>query len=225
MVTYKSKSSYFLLLFCTELLLSEGFQYSAFRYSNGSTRSSCSLPTTVTTTRLYNNIFGNLFGQQSQSTDESNNNASSRPTASVFEIPTKTIKSKPLRFYLQLFLVSQQNTPVKGSWSLATNEEDTDRFDLYYADGTGLVSFSLDDMFGIRVKRQGKRPSLQYMLQESVLLHNFLDELEQIAFGTGDDDDDTEIDDEKRLLQFSDENNDILSKVRESLSARPVKSP
>jgi len=192
-------------------------------HSTGSTRSSSTLPTTLTTTRLYN-IFGNLFGQQSQSTDESNKNTSGRPTASVFEIPTKTIKSKPLRFYLQLFLVSQQNTPVKGSWSLATNEEDTDRFDLYYADGTGLVSFSLDDMFGIRVKRQGKRPSLQYMLQESVLLHNFLDELEQIAFGTGDDDDDTDIDDEKRLLQFSDENKDILSKVRENLPARPVKS-
>jgi hypothetical protein len=232
MGTFKLKNSSLVVLSWTGLLLSlscsEGFQIvvpTASKHSTASTRST-GLPTTTTTTRLYN-IFGNLFGQQSQSADEDNVNTSGGPAAaasSVFEIPTKSIKSKPLRFYSQLFLAGYQNTPVKGSWTLASNEEDDERLDLYYADGTGMVSFSFDDT--IRVNRKGKRPSLQYMLNESILLHNFLDELEQIAFGTDDDSDDnsTVTDDEKRLLQFSHENKDILSKVREKLPARQDKS-
>jgi hypothetical protein len=234
MRTFKLKNSSLVVLSWTGLLLilscSEGFQIvvpnTAFKHSTASTRST-SLPTTATTTTRLYNIFGNLFGQQSKSTDEGNANTSGGPAAaasSVFEIPTKSIKSKPLRFYSQLFLAGYQNTPVKGSWTLASNEEDDERLDLYYADGTGMVSFSFDDT--IRVNRKGKRPSLQYMLNESLLLHDFLDELEQIAFGTDDDSDDnsTVIDDEKRLLQFSDENKDILSKVREKLPARQDKS-
>ncbi|OEU21207.1 hypothetical protein FRACYDRAFT_234833 [Fragilariopsis cylindrus CCMP1102] len=240
MGTFKLKNSSLVVLSWTGLLLalsySEGFQIvvpTTSKHSTASTRNT-GLPTTAaaaaaataTTTRLYN-IFGNLFGQQSQSTDEGNVNTGGGPAAaasSVFEIPTKSIKSKPLRFYSQLFLAGYQNTPVKGSWTLASNEEDDERLDLYYTDGSGMVSFSFDDT--IRVNRKGQRPSLQYMLNESLLLHDFLDELEQIAFGTDDDsgDNSTVIDDEKRLLQFSDENKDILSKIREKLPARQEKS-
>jgi hypothetical protein len=240
MGTFKLKNSSLVVLSWTGLFLalscSEGFQIvvpTTSKHSTASTRNT-GLPTTAaavtttttTTTRLYN-IFGNLFGQQSQSTDEGNVNTGGGPVAaasSVFEIPTKSIKSKPLRFYSQLFLAGYQNTPVKGSWTLASNEEDDERLDLYYTDGTGMVSFSFDDT--IRVNRKGQRPSLQYMLNESLLLHDFLDELEQIAFGTDDDsgDNSTVIDDEKRLLQFSDENKDILSKIREKLPARQEKS-
>lgn len=83
---------------------------------------------------------------------------------------------------------------------------------MYYADGTGMFSIDLKE-YGIKVQRYGQRPSLQYLLQESVMMHSMLDELSQIAFEV----DDT-IDQTKRLLQFSDDQ--ALVKVRESLPAR-----
>jgi hypothetical protein len=207
----------FLLQLC--FLYSESFQSSSFPSINSSRSASNS--------KLHN-IFGNLFGEKSsQPIDEENKQsfANTGPVASIFTIPTKEIKSKPLRFYLQLFLVSQQNFPVKGSWLLATNEEDTERLDLYYADGTGMVSILLDDN-GIIVRRQGKRPSLQYMLQESVLLHKLVDEIEQIAFGDGNEggNNDNLIVDEKRLIQFASENNNVLTEVRKNLPARQERS-
>lgn len=208
-------SAIFLLQLC--FLYSESFQ--------------CSVPSSSrsTSNSKLHNIFGNLFGEKSsQPIDEENKQsfANTGPVASIFTIPTKEMKSKPLRFYLQLFLVSQQNFPVKGSWLLATNEEDTERLDLYYADGTGMVSILLDDN-GIIVRRQGKRPSLQYMLQESVLLHKLVDEIEQIAFGDGNEgggNNDNLIVDEKRLIQFASENNDVLTEARKNLPARQERS-
>lgn len=137
------------------------------------------------------------------------------------DIPAKVLKSKPLKFYLQLFLVTQQNTPFKGAWLLNANEEVEGYLEVYFHDGTGMVLVQFDDLYGLKIKRKGTRPSLQYMLQESVMLHALLDELEAIAFGQGDDGDE-DVDDEKRLLQFADENKDILSKMREGLPARAV---
>ena len=231
-----------LLLFSTVLLFSttysDGFQLPVTATARHLTSSTTTTQTTrtrttattttttsATTTTQLHNLFGNLFGQQSKQEgvgDSSNNNsdvADPNPVVDFIDIPAKVINIKPLKFYLQLFLVTQQNTPVKGSWLLNANEEVEEYLEVYYKDGTGVVLIQFDDLYGMRIKRKGKRPSLQYMLQESVLLHGLLDELNVIAFGQeGDDDED--VDDDKRLLQFTDENKDVLSKAREVLPAR-----
>merc|ERR1712025_222223 len=124
--------------------------------------------------------------------------AANNPVVDVFDIPTKVIKTKPLKFFLQIFFVGLQNTPFKGAWLLNANEEVEEYLEVYFADGTGMISVQFDDSYGLRIQRKGKRPSLQYMLQESVLLHAVLDELESIAFGEGDGD----VKEEERLLQL-----------------------
>lgn len=82
---------------------------------------------------------------------------------------------------------------------------------MYYMDGTGMFSIGLNDR-SIKIDRYGERPSLEYMLQESVMIHGVLDELNQIAFEVED------IEKEKRLLQLTDD--DAILKARETLPAR-----
>ena len=62
--------------------------------------------------------------------------------------------------------------------------------------------------------RYGENPSLQYRLQESVLLHGVLDELENVAFGTQD------IEEEKRLLRVEDTS--AIETARKTLPAKPA---
>ena len=171
--------------------------------------------TTASSTQLYN-LFGNLFGNQESSPQEPASSMNNNPVVDVFEIPTEVIKIKPLKFFLQIFFVGIQNTPFKGAWLLNANEEVEEYLEVYFSDGTGMLSVQFDDSFGLRIQRKGKRPSLQYMLQESVLLHSVLDELEAIAFGEGD----GNVKDEERLLQFSEENQDVLARARAQLPAR-----
>ena len=175
------------------------------------TRAQKATATSSTTTQLHN-LFGNLFGQQESSNQASDNN----PVVDVIEIPTKLVKIKPLKFFLQIFFVGIQNTPFKGAWLLNANEEVEDYLEVYFNDGTGMLRVEFDVGFGLKITRKGTRPSLQYMLQESVLLHAVLDELEAIAFGEGDGD----VKDEERLLQFTEENQDILERERAKLPAR-----
>jgi hypothetical protein len=106
--------------------------------------------------------------------------------------------------------VAEQNKPVKGSWALSNNEENGS-LDMYYKDGTGMFSIGLEDN-KIRIDRHGSRPSLQYMLQESVMLHGILDEINSIAFEVVD------IEQEKRLIQFVDD--DAIANARRALPAR-----
>lgn len=137
----------------------------------------------------------------------------------VLDIPASKIKVGGLKFFLQLFILGEQNNPVKGSWALNINEEgDVPTLDVYYGDGTGMFSVIINER-KITVERNGKRPSLQYQLQETVLLHGLLDELETVAYAV--DDNGRAIDKEKRLLVFeNDEDNTAISKVRSNLPAK-----
>ena len=63
---------------------------------------------------------------------------------------------------------------------------------------------------------RGKRPSLFYQLQESVILHKVLDELHALAYGKGDDGQD--IADDDRLLLLQGEN--AIEEARQKLPAR-----
>mmetsp|Transcript_2824 Transcript_2824/g.7755 ORF Transcript_2824/g.7755 Transcript_2824/m.7755 type:complete len:232 (+) Transcript_2824:75-770(+) len=167
-------------------------------------------------TRLYN-LFGNLFGQDSGNKG-GDGIADDNPLVDVIDVPAEVIKTKPLKFFLQIFFVGIQNEPFKGAWLMNANEEVEEYLEVYFADGTGMLSVRFEEDYGLRIQRKGKRPSLQYMLQESVLLHSVLDELESIAFGDGDNE--GEIKDEERLLQFAEGNEDVLSVARSKLPAR-----
>ena len=142
-----------------------------------------------------------LLGNISPSSDDEPNN--------ILEIQCKSMKLGGLRFALGLFLIGQQNNPVKGSW--AANQATETTLDMYYEDGTGMFTVRLSDK-SITVERNGSKPSLRYLLNESVMLHCLIDELNSLAT-EGDD-----IKDEDRLLHFATE--DILSKAREKLPAR-----
>ena len=208
---------------------SEAFQISTVSSKRSTTCSSFFAPTTphsptveggTTTTTQLHNLFGNLFGQEGAPASANNNdNNSNNPVVNVLEIPTKVLKTKPLKFFLQIFFAGQQNTPFQGAWLLNANEEVEEYLEVYFGDGSGMLSVQFDTGYGLRIQRKGKQPSLRYMLQESVLLHKVLDELEAMAFGNGDDDGD-DVKDEDRLLQFPEDDRDVLSRARAKLPAR-----
>lgn len=148
-------------------------------------------------------MLGGLFGQKE------GGSSGSQGGKSVVNLPVTNIKQGPLKFFLQIYLVAQQNSPTKGSWVLNNNEESS--LDMYYKDGTGMFSIQLNDK-NIQIIRNGERQSLEYLLQESVMIHGILDELNSIALEVED------IEKEKRLVQLEDDA--AISKARESLPAR-----
>jgi hypothetical protein len=154
----------------------------------------------VTTTYLGvgNGLFGGIFAPEQKNGPKT-----------VLDIPCSNVKVGPLKFFLQIFLVGEQNTPVQNSWVLNQNDE-RQTLDMYFTDGTGMFSIDLKE-YGMKVWRYGQAPSLQYQLQESVLLHSLLDEVEGIAFAE-------DIAEDKRLIQFKE--SDGLEKARETLPAR-----
>lgn len=147
------------------------------------------------------NLFGGIFAPPGGKEENG--------PKTILDIPTTNIKVGPLKFFLQIFLVGEQNNPLPNSWILNQNDE-TQTLDMYHTDGTGMFSIDLKE-YGMTVKRHGQAPSLQYQLQESVLLHALLDEVEGIAFA-----EDIELD--KRLVQLQEEN--ALQKARDTLPAR-----
>ena len=150
-----------------------------------------------------NNILDNLFGGGNKQDD-----------SVVLELSASDLKPGPLRFLLNIYLVGEQNKPAPNSW--LTRQGQDDNLQIYYSDGSGMLSLDFDQPNKLRAVRYGEKPSLQYQLQESVLLHGILDELELVAFGS--DDEEEEIDASKRLIQFA--NDKAIEEVRAKLPAR-----
>lgn len=142
---------------------------------------------------------GGLFGR----------NPVLRGPPTVVDLTAKNVKIGALRFLLQIHLVGIQNQPEPNSW--LTKQGDDGDLQIFYKDGTGMLSLQLQE-YQIKAVRYGEKPSLQYMLQESVLLHSVLDELEGVALGV------EEIAEENRLLQLTEP--DAIQKAREKLPAR-----
>lgn len=124
----------------------------------------------------------------------------------------QTIKVGGLRFFLNIYLVGQCNTPEQGSWLV--QQDDDGKLDLYFKDGTGMLSLAISEA-EIKADRYGQKPSLQYMLNESIMLHGLLDELNALAFEVED------IEEEKRLIQLNDPG-DAIDLAREKLPAKPA---
>lgn len=157
-----------------------------------------------------NGLFG--AGNKVDPTTEEDTAAPKR----IFSIECDSIKQGALRFTLGLYLIGQQNNPTKSSWT--ANQADDGGLKMYYMDKTAMFSVTLSDN-SVVVDRHGPSPSLRYMLQESVLLHGFLDELESLAMGGSDDDGGDDIKDENRLLILTEPNMDFEN-ARGTLPAR-----
>mmetsp|Transcript_23113 Transcript_23113/g.38205 ORF Transcript_23113/g.38205 Transcript_23113/m.38205 type:complete len:202 (+) Transcript_23113:143-748(+) len=153
-------------------------------------------------TALKADFLSNLFGGNSAGNDPN------VPTT-VFEIPTKDVKVGALKFLMQIHMVSVGNKPTKGTW--LPKQNDGGGLDLYFKDGSGMCTVVVSE-YMVKAERYGAKPSLQYLLQESVLLHSVLDELEKTAFEVDD------IEEGKRLIQLRDE--DGFEKARLTLPAR-----
>lgn len=159
----------------------------------------------MSTTNLGANFLSELFGGK----EEKDPNV---PTV-VFEIATKDTRIGALQFLIQIHMVSQGNLPEKGTWLPKQNEDGG--LDLYFKDGSGMCTIVITE-YAVKAERYGSNPSLQYMLQESILLHSVLDELEKTAFDVED------IEEEKRLLQLIEK--DGIEKARQTLPARAEES-
>ena len=155
---------------------------------------------------VFGNIFGNVLSNQQQEP---------KPKT-ILEIPTKNVKIGALRFVLQIHLVSEQNKPAPKTWMIRQSDENSGELQIYYTDGSAMLSIVLHES-SITMQRYGTSPSLQYQLQESVLLHSVLDELSNVAFGVGDDDDQS-IDIEKRLLVL--QNTNAIDAARATLPTK-----
>ena len=125
----------------------------------------------------------------------------------IMEIPVKSIKKGGLRMVIGLCLIGLQNTPDDGSWR--ANQASDAKLDMYFRDNSAKFSVVLEDSC-IAVDRYGKA-SLPYLLQESVILHSVLDELNELAFSS-------EVELENRLLQL--EGADAIEEARSTLPAR-----
>ena len=156
---------------------------------------------------------GGLFGFErdenpSESLQQSDNiDSVPQPSTRVIEIPVTSIKRGGLRFALGLHLIGLEQ--AKETWR--PNQSSDNVLDMYFIkDNSAMFQITIDDD-GIRVDRYGK-PSLQYLLQESVVLHGVLDELNTLCF-------DGEIAVGNRLLQLE-EPGDAIDKARAILPAR-----
>lgn len=177
------------------MLVWQGIAFSPIqRTENLSVRSNNSL--------LKINLFSNLFGGNKAEADPN------VPTT-IFEIPTLGVKIGALQFLMQIHMVSEGNKPEPGTWFPKQNNEGG--LDLYFKDGSGMCTIVISE-YSIKAERYGAKPSLQYLLQESVLLHSVLDELEKTAFGV------EEIEEEKRLLRLRED--DGIDKARTILPAK-----
>jgi hypothetical protein len=169
-----------------------------------------SLPSTgdrVTGTQLFEG--GGLFGNKNPLRNIFGGKEESGPKV-VVDIPAKGVKIGALRFLLQIHLVGEQNNPQPQTWLMKEGEDG--ELDVYFNDGTGMFSLDLNE-YSVKITRYGEKPSLQYQIQESVLLHSILDELHKTAFEVDDD-----IEEEKRLLRLNDEN--AIEAARSKLLAR-----
>lgn len=153
-------------------------------------------------TALHEGFMSNLFGGNRQQASDPN------VPKTVFEIPAKDVKIGALQFLIQIHMVAEGNKPTQGTWFPKQNDDGG--LDLYFKDGTGMCTLVVTE-YMIRADRYGSKPSLQYMLQESVLLHSVLDELAKTAFDVDD------IEEDKRLLRIEP---DAIDKARSALPAK-----
>jgi hypothetical protein len=189
---------------CWNILSSHAFVFGkSSRTTSRSTFSNFIIPSEqISETQI--KLFSGLFGKKEQE-----NRDPSNPTR-VFDIPCSSIKLGGCRFALGLFLIGQQGTPLKGTWK--ANQASDGVLDMFHSDNTGMFSVVLTEK-SVSVDRYGLAPSLQYRLQESLILHRLLDEIKSLAL------EGENIKEENRLIVLKDPDV-IIQQAREKLPAR-----
>jgi len=139
----------------------------------------------------------------------------------LMKIPIQSMKTGALKLSLWFHLVKQQSNPTKKSWQ-ANEGVDENMLTMLYRDHSALFSITLQKNV-ITIHRHVDvhvRPaSLQYQLQESVMLHDLLDELVKLAFGKLEDGDGGGGGkEEDRLLVLRDK--DVIEEARKVLPAQ-----
>lgn len=218
--TTQSKTMTSLAAFLVMVLLAAPLGCTAFSLSgnNGNSNNHFTSKHEVSPTSLSMGLFGgdsdnngdNSILKRAFSSLQKDSNPDGSKT--VLNIPVQNVKPRPLRFFLQIYVVGQQNEKDAPQRWLPRESEEGDGLQIYYKDGTGMCQINFNDgNDNIVVERHGQRPSLEYLLQESVMLHGVLDELYNIAF---------EVEDvkESQKLLLLDES--AISKARENLPAR-----
>lgn len=84
---------------------------------------------------------------------------------------------------------------------------------MFHTDNTAMFSVLLNEN-SISVDRYGLQPSLKYQLQESLVLHSLLDEIQGLAL-----EGDEAVEDENRLIVFVDPET-AVENARANLPAR-----
>lgn len=169
-------------------------------------------PTTTTiASRVSTTSLKGLFGEGNPLQNVFGGGGSQQGGPKVMvDLSAKQVKVGALRFLLQIHLVGEQNNPQPQTWLMKDGGEG--ELDVYFNDGTGMFSIDFTE-YQIKITRYGEKPSLQYQIQESVLIHSILDELHKTAFEVDDD-----IEEEKRLLRLNDDN--AIEAARGNLLAR-----
>lgn len=126
----------------------------------------------------------------------------------VVTIPVKSIKQGGLRLFIMLYMMGMQNTPDPGSWKADQPSKSEYVVDLYYKDGSAILSVELTED-SIIVSRVGSSPSTAYTMQESSIVQGILDELRVCAF-------DENVALENRLLVLKED--DAIDKAQSMLS-------
>ena len=126
----------------------------------------------------------------------------------LMTIEVTSMKAGGLRFALGLHLMGLQGKPERGTWK--TKQADDDIVDMFHKSDTGSLAFTFQER-QIIVERWGPFPSKEYLTDESVVLHEFLDELVLLTSG-GD------VEEADRLLALKDPNS--LENARKALLLR-----
>mmetsp|Transcript_18614 Transcript_18614/g.53115 ORF Transcript_18614/g.53115 Transcript_18614/m.53115 type:complete len:241 (-) Transcript_18614:171-893(-) len=168
-----------------------------------------------------NNIFDdirNFFDGNDGNNDNNGGNGSSNAedddddipagTTRIATIPVKSIKPGGLRLFLMFYLMGQQNTPEQNSWRADQPISDDHVVEMYYHDASAMLTVELMET-EIRIDRTGSMPSMQYLMQESVIVQGILDELQQCSSDDG-------VDEADRLL--IPEPKDAIENAMESIS-------
>jgi len=153
---------------------------------------------------------GKFFGNPSKKTLNFERSATkdfAGSGAPLIDLEAKSIKVGGLRLLLTLHLMGQQNTPTKGTWKC--NQSADGDLDMYYIDRTGALTVELDEDYGIVIYSQGNHPSNAFLMQQTLLLQNLLEELDKTVNVE-------DVKESDRLLVLKDPN--ALDKARDTLS-------